>query len=252
MPLVGCPVCGKWSSPKTFPAGPGNDLPLKVVRGLGRGKGFEVVGTGSGLNDRDLCLQVKEKLLSLATVLAAHGYLASREVEAALGKAGMSQDLDAAFTEVRKWKNRAAQLAKEKEHLEVELSSMERQLESEQEKVKRERRNREHLDVELSEARRALSQAEGKIDSLETQVQELRSEVAHWRSREDGTPSEEDEAGEEPEGSPDYAEVLRKLIRALDPLMDRVEYIGMDDTDVGRKVEAVQVALDEAREALGD
>jgi len=192
-----------------------------------------------------MCLRVKEKLLSFATVLAGRGYLAAREVEVALGKAGMPQGLDAAFTEVQKWRNRAAQLAREKDLLGVELSNMERRFGSEREKARRERRNREHLEMELSEAHRALSRAKEKIDSLEAQVDELQSEAAFLETREVGIATDEEE---ESKRSP--ARALRKLVNAIEPLITQVEFIAMDDADVSERLKVVQDAVEEARKLL--
>ncbi len=224
---------------------------MKVVRGRGRGKGFAVVEVESGLGNRNLCLALKKKLLLLTAVFARRGYLTRGEIEAALGKPDLVPNLESALTEAQRWKNRATQLAKEKEYLKAELSSTGQQLESGQEALKKVRGDDELLNVELSRARRKLSEAKEEIESLRRQVGELQSELIHRQDRGDEASAEE-EWGEVATDSPDYAEVLRGLIGAVGPLMSQLEYIAMDDRDVANKLEAVQRALGDAREALGN
>ncbi len=250
MPLVGCPVCGKWSSPASFPAGPGDDVPVKVVRGRGRGKGFTVVEVESGLGDRDLCLALKEKLLSLTGVFTSRGYLTRGEIEAALGKPNLVPNLESALTAARTWKNRATQLAKDKEYLDDELSSAERRLASAQRNVEKVRSDEELLKVEMSRARRGLSNAKDEIESLKRQIGELRSELISRQDSEDAMSAAE-EWGEAAHESSDYTEVLRSLIEAVEPLLSKMEFVAMDDRDAAGKMAAVQRALDDAREAIG-
>ncbi len=77
---VVCPICGKSSSLKSFPAGGGTDIVLQTFQGMGRGKGFRVVERESGIDDRKLAEALKPKLLGLLAVLAAHGHITRPEI----------------------------------------------------------------------------------------------------------------------------------------------------------------------------
>lgn len=82
-----CPVCGKSSSLKSFPAGAGTDLVLQTFRSLGRGKGFTVAARESGINDRRLGAALAPKVLETLSVLAAHGHISVDEILAAVDNA---------------------------------------------------------------------------------------------------------------------------------------------------------------------
>lgn len=82
---VVCPICGKSSSIRSFPAGGGTDIVLQTFQGLGRGKGFSVVSRESGLDDRKLVQTLRPKLLELLAVFAAHGHALTAVELAALG-----------------------------------------------------------------------------------------------------------------------------------------------------------------------
>lgn len=80
-----CPVCGKSSSLKTFPAGVGDDLMLQTFRGMGRGRGFAVVSRESGIDDPALATALKPKVLGLLGVLVAHGHVTRSEISNSFG-----------------------------------------------------------------------------------------------------------------------------------------------------------------------
>ncbi len=82
---VVCPICGKSSSLKSFPAGGGTDIVLQTFQGMGRGKGFSVISRESGINDHQLAEALKPKLLDLLAVLAAHGHITKREIDDSVG-----------------------------------------------------------------------------------------------------------------------------------------------------------------------
>ena len=69
-----CPLCGKSSSLKTFPSGPGTDVPLQAFRGRGRGRGFDVIPRGSALVDERLRESVLAKLRVIVESFQARGY----------------------------------------------------------------------------------------------------------------------------------------------------------------------------------
>lgn len=55
---------------------------------MGRGKGFAVVERSSGLDNPELCLAMKPKLLSLLAVMAAHRYIVAEELTTAIAAKG--------------------------------------------------------------------------------------------------------------------------------------------------------------------
>jgi len=69
-----CPLCGKSSSLKTFPSGPGTDVLLQAFRGRGRGRGFDVIPRGSALVDERLRESVLAKLRVIVENLRERGY----------------------------------------------------------------------------------------------------------------------------------------------------------------------------------
>ncbi len=82
---VVCPVCGKSSSLKSFPAGGGKDLVLQTFRSLGRGKGFAVVARESGIDNRKLGSALTPKVLETLSILTSHGHTSTAEILAAVG-----------------------------------------------------------------------------------------------------------------------------------------------------------------------
>jgi len=94
---VVCPICGKSSSLKTFPAGRGTDILLQTYQGLGRGKVFSVVSRESGIDDPVLALALKPKLLDLLSVLSAHGHITSNDIANSAGGGGGTQPVNAAL-----------------------------------------------------------------------------------------------------------------------------------------------------------
>ncbi len=77
---VVCPICGKSSSMKSFPAGRGDELILQTFRGNGRGRGFSVVSRESGIDDRKLASALKPKVLDLVRAMASHGHVSRPEI----------------------------------------------------------------------------------------------------------------------------------------------------------------------------
>lgn len=80
-----CPICGKSSSAKSFPAGGGTDIILQTFQSLGRGKGFKVASRESGLDNRELGRAISPKLLRILSALVDHGHLSRTEVANAVG-----------------------------------------------------------------------------------------------------------------------------------------------------------------------
>ena len=210
------------------------------------------MSTGSALDDRDLCLTVKDKLLCLMAVLAKHGYLARGEIERVVGKPKLVPDLESALTEAQGWKVRASQLAKDKEILETERSSAERWLGDARKNLEMTRRNEEFLKGELATTRRKLSNAHEEIDSLTGQIGELRSELVSRLSNRGKSSLADGEWDEGLENSVARAEALRGLVEAVEPLAGQIEFAAMDDRDLAEKLEAVRGALRDAHVALAE
>lgn len=82
---VVCPICGKSSSLRSFPAGGGTDLVLQTFQSLGRGKGFSVVSRESGMTDPTLVAALKPKLFGLMAAFVAHGHTSADEILASIG-----------------------------------------------------------------------------------------------------------------------------------------------------------------------
>ncbi len=134
---VVCPLCGKSSPIRSFPAGDGKDILLQTFRGLGRGKGFEVIDRSSGLDDRNLCGAVKPKLLSLLNVFVDHGHVLPAEVTALAGgdvpptsdqgrPPAMDAELAALVSEVAVERSRRQRLEAEVRAMESEITEAHR------------------------------------------------------------------------------------------------------------------------------
>lgn len=93
-----CPICGKSSSLKTFPAGSGTDIVLQTYQGLGRGRGFSVVSRESGIDDRVLALALKPKLLDLLSVLTAHGHITDSDIASSVVGGSGTRRIDVVAT----------------------------------------------------------------------------------------------------------------------------------------------------------
>ena len=62
------------------PADFDDDIYVKQMKGMGRGKGFIEVWRGSALDDQIVVSKVKSRLLELVRILNSHGLLTSQEV----------------------------------------------------------------------------------------------------------------------------------------------------------------------------
>lgn len=159
-----------------------------------------MVRYGSGLDDRDLSLAVKRKLLSLVSVFVEHGYFAQGEIETAArladgpGRATAStvpswrqkaQALEAALQKERTAKeylqqevHRLEQTVRmgqsKRDALEAELSTLSSRSSDLEEQVAEERRSKEHLEVEMAD----LKNADAARDRLASKVRPVLDSLA--------------------------------------------------------------------------
>ena len=76
-----CPLCKKFNSYDNFSVAEEADIIAVEVRGLGRGKGVQVINRYSILAPNDpVVLQIKDRILVLVKVLADNGCLDVDEV----------------------------------------------------------------------------------------------------------------------------------------------------------------------------
>lgn len=81
-----CPLCGKMTSLNRFdPTELDLEIYVQNVRGLGRGRGFEVVDRRSALGEQSIIEPVKDRLLDLAFMLYEGGLLHREEVAQRFG-----------------------------------------------------------------------------------------------------------------------------------------------------------------------
>jgi hypothetical protein len=81
-----CPLCGKLSSYRLFdPSGFEVDIRVKTMRGLGRGRGFAEEGSESILDDADTVAKVRNRLLSILSLLLRKGLVSEETVIGRLG-----------------------------------------------------------------------------------------------------------------------------------------------------------------------
>lgn len=163
---VSCPLCSKYSSTSSFPAGAGTDILVAKFRGLGRGRGFRLMDRSSALDDRGLCLAVKEKTLQILSTLAAHGYVSPRDVAKAVGLAGERDDVAQVRAAAEHWKGQAAQLTKQREYYEMEIERL-------NERGKTEARRLRDLEAQSQELNRRLASIESDGNRLLTHVRKL-------------------------------------------------------------------------------
>lgn len=124
---VVCPICGKSSSIRSFPAGGGDDIVLQTFQSLGRGKGFSVVSRESGIDDVALGRALKPKLLELVSVFASHGHASANEILAAAGvdRLAATTEITAPVeSSVRMLEDELAREKKTREFLEREVTDL--------------------------------------------------------------------------------------------------------------------------------
>jgi hypothetical protein len=81
MSLLICPLCGKSSSLRRFdPRSFDDDIYVKNLRGLGRGRGFEEVDRHSLLTDHVTMRMIVERILRLVSLLASRGVITEAEI----------------------------------------------------------------------------------------------------------------------------------------------------------------------------
>jgi len=107
-------------------------------KGLGRAKGFRLLGRSSGLGDEDLCRAVKAKVLTVLQTLASHGYVEAEEILKAVGMRDVTH-----------------RLGEERRYYEVEIDHLERQ-------VKAEQRARQDAEAELADLELRLSKVKSE------------------------------------------------------------------------------------------
>ena len=86
MSFVVCPLCGRMVSLRTFnPQSLDLNVYVQDVKGLGRGRGFKVVGRGSALDRPSVTGPIKGRLLDLSLMLYNEGLLSKEEVAERFG-----------------------------------------------------------------------------------------------------------------------------------------------------------------------
>lgn len=163
MTHVACPLCGRWNSAKRFPAGPGTDIFVAQFQGLGRAKGFRLLGRSSGLDDEDLCRAVKAKVLAILQTLASHGFVVPEDVLKAIGMGDVAGSLREAQAAAEQWKKKAHHLADERRYYEVEIDRLERQAKAEQ-------GARQEMEAQLANLNPILSGPESQRDQAHTAI----------------------------------------------------------------------------------
>ena len=103
--FVQCPTCGKSTAVEHFhPEDLDLDIKLITMKGLGKGRGFEVVNRRSALEDAevDVIEPIKNRTLDILKILIQSGYLTLDKVEEFLNEDGIEdsdEDDDKEFSE---------------------------------------------------------------------------------------------------------------------------------------------------------
>jgi len=158
------------SSLRTF--NPGSldlDIYVQDVKGLGRGRGFKVVGKSSALNKPSITQPIKSRVLDLSLMLYERRLLSQEEI---IGRFKLSPPED---------------LEEERDALRADLSDTEYQLKQVEEE-------RDILRTDLSETEEHLNEARVKIERYSNRLNELIGLVADvldedsddWEVEEDG------------------------------------------------------------------
>ncbi len=87
MSLLLCPLCGKFTSwAKYDPSGFEMDVKVRELKGLGRGKGFKVLGEWSLLEDNEeALLPMSDRLIDLMSLFHEHGLVSTSEIRDRFG-----------------------------------------------------------------------------------------------------------------------------------------------------------------------
>ena len=85
MSLLLCPLCGKATSLRNYdPSTFDDDIYARDVRGLGRGRGFAVIGQHSILDDREVTRLIGTRAVKIVALLLRHRVLSRNEILACL------------------------------------------------------------------------------------------------------------------------------------------------------------------------
>ncbi len=179
---VVCPICGKSSSLKSFPAGGATDIVLQTFQGMGRGKGFSVVSRQSGIDDRALAEALKPKLLDLLAVLAVHGHVTRDEIVDSVGQPGETLRVELPSVRETKARELNAELTAERKtraFLEDEITDLQNGMT----KLLRQWREAERRDALSQRRLSALSERTERLvaatrEGVES-LQRLRGEMKH-------------------------------------------------------------------------
>jgi hypothetical protein len=126
-----CPLCGKSTSLRRYdPSGFDDDIYVKNLRGLGRGRGFEEVDRHSLLSDRTTMRMIGERILRIIALLASNDVLSEAEILSRLDITTVDRHvvrqqqarLNTAVTTIRTLRHDNATLHEENEDLRTRLA----------------------------------------------------------------------------------------------------------------------------------
>ncbi len=182
---VVCPICGKSSSLRSFPAGGGTDLVLQTFQSLGRGKGFSVVSRESGMTDAKLVAALKPKLIGLLAAFAAHGHTSADEILAAIGVEVPPPTAEARHSRESKFRMLESELLLEKHtraFLEADIADLKHGLQRSLHRWQTTDRERIEKNRQLEELRahteRLVAATREGVESLQKLRAELRNSTA--------------------------------------------------------------------------
>jgi signal transduction histidine kinase len=165
MSMLMCPLCGKSTSVGRFdPSAFDDDIYVQTVRGLGRGRGFEVVSKSSILEDDAVIPLITDRILDITRMLLRCGRLNPAEV---LSRLDLQTTAPNERNEVEALEVRLEETSRDKEKWRLAYQSLAAQRNSSKEV--------EVLKAKVQDYSRETNRWRNEAEALETRIEEMES-----------------------------------------------------------------------------
>jgi len=227
------------------------DLQLVEFKGLGRGRGFQVVSRRSARDDEALQAAVLERAQAILSSLDPTWVARRQETDIEFLKADLSETerrLEDVGRELAATKKLLGSKDGEPKGLRERLARAEETLRTREAQLRESRRKLAARERSLEEYAAVLQKWKDYASGLQNTLRDRETELAKWKRT-----AESEGDGVEP-GTREFRALASKvqgLLEALGPIFDKAEYIAMDDESFREAYETAERARAAVARAVG-